>query len=481
MRIHPLLRWFDQTASQKWLLPLMGHLFFLTMLVMSIVWYKERMLAMDSAYYAFKMIVHQGFFTGHERYISYIPQLLPLLGIQLGWSLKAVLIAYSAGFILFYYAAYNLLVYLFRNPQAGLFLALALGLSMRYKFYGPVGEIVLSIVYLSLLIGWLTKPVARFQKLPPWADVAIGILIATLLVTSHPFVTISAIITLGFVLLYQKEWVNPRFWITSIYTGIILLYNFAFTERNAYEAERTDRLGEAWQVFSHYQDYYIFRIIYQYFDAQYALPFIAFLLSLVLLFFAKRYLTVIYLSLSFAVLLSIVIILHAYLNSNIYIMLDGYLVHLGLVWALPMAFYWGNKQKKWMMLTLAVLLVFSLARIADSKAFFQKRLAYLESSLQQHTNEEYPKAVVYQEDMNYEKLWIGWAMGCETLLLSSLDGPQYSRNIYMADKHGDLEGRFTEENLFLSVPFGPDFIKRKDLPKQYFQLPTTPYREVELN
>ena len=89
-------------------------------------------------------------------------------------------------------------------------------------------------------------------------------------------------------------------------------------------------------------------------------------------------------------------------------------------------------------------------------------------------------SVAYFTDMNYEKLWIGWAMGVETLLISSLDGPAGTRNIYLADKPGDLEGRFDEPDLFLSVPFGPEFVKRKDLPKQYFALPLKPYHEIKL-
>lgn len=477
----PFLRWLQQRNSTDWPWHLMGHLFFGTMLIMSLVLYKERMLAMDSAYYAFKVIVHEDFFTGHHRSISYLPQLLPLLGIKLGWSLKAVLMAYSAGFILFYYAAYNIIVYLFKNPQAGLFLALSLGLSMRYKFYGPVGEVVLSIVYLALLIGWLTKPKDKFTGLTAWLDILIGVGIASLLNTAHPFITVSTTICLGFVLIFQKEWKNPRFWAISIYTGVLLLFSFVLVERNAYEADRADRLGEAWKVLEHFNDYYISEVIYGYFDTQYALPFVVFLGSLAFLVFSKRFFTTLYLSFSFLVMLGIIIVMHAYLSSKIFIMLDGYLVHLGLIWALPLAFHWGQQRQRWMAPVLAFLLIFSLARINDSKAFFQERLAYLENALAQHTSQEHPKAVAYLDNFNYEKLWIGWAMSCETLLLSSLEGPDFSRSIYLADQRGDLEGRFDEPDLYLNVPFAPEFIKNDDLPLQYFQLPKVPYREVELD
>lgn len=470
----------QQPLSDHRLFVAAGHLYFLVMLLFAVVYFEERMLAMDTAYYAYKLIVHEEFYTGHHRYISYIPQVFPLLVMKLGGSLKAVLIAYSAGFILFYYAAYAVIVHLFRNPKAGILLAFALGLTVRYKFYGPVGEVVLSMVPLCLLSGWMSKPKDVFAKWPAWLDVAIGLLLGCFLLTGHPFITISTALSIGFLLLWQKEWRNPRFWLITLGTGILLFVKFVLEEHNDYEAERASRMEEAWTVLSNLSDYHISSVLLRYFDMQYHLPFIVFIICLISLVFAKRIGIALYALLSFLVVLAVVVIMHAYLTSHIFIMLDGYLAHLGLFWGLPIAMYWVSEKRPWMLLLIGGLLVFSLARIHDSRAFFAKRLAYLRTVLAEETSEEQPKAVAYFTDMNYEKLWIGWAMGVETLLISSLDGPAGTRNIYLADKPGDLEGRFDEPDLFLSVPFGPEFVKRKDLPKQYFALPLKPYHEIKL-
>ncbi|MEL6657083.1 MAG: hypothetical protein AAFN81_07170 [Bacteroidota bacterium] len=457
---------------------LAGHFYFLAMLVLSIVYYQERMLAMDTAYYTFKVIVHESFFAGHGRTMSYVPQIFPLLAMKLGWSLKGVIMAYSAGIVLCYYAAYNIIVYLFRNPQAGILLALALGLTVRYKFYAPVGESVVAMAPLILFAAWLTKPKDAFERWPAWLDVGVGIGLGLLLLGSHPFITISTAIALGFILLWQREWLNPRFWIISLVTGGLLLKTYVFIERNAYEAERANRLLEAWSVITNLNDYYISSIIWRYFDTQYTFPLVIFLLSLGLLIWHKRLLAAIYVLLSFLAILAIVMVTHAYMTSNIYNMVDGYLGHLGFIMGLPLAFHWVTEKRPWMLVIISGLLVFSLFRISDSKRFFQERLSYLHRLLDTQTSPEHPKGVVYLTNMNYEKLWIGWALGVETLMLSSLEGPEHSRNVYMADKPGDLEGHFDEAELFLSVPFGPDFIKKEDLPSQYFRWPSAPYREV---
>ena len=336
------------------------------------------------------------------------------------------------------------------------------------------------MVPLVLLLGGLSKPRSNFTHWPAWADIGVGILLGAVLLITHPFITITTALALGFLLLWQKDWRNPRFWVISLSTGGLLLAKFVLAERNAYEAERASRLLEAWEVLSHLPDYHISSVIWRYFDTQYALPAAIFGLCLISLVVQRRWGVALYTLLSSLVLLALIVLTHAYLSTDIYIMLDGYLAHLGLLWGLPLAYHWTSSKQPWALLLIAALLTFSLVRISDSRKFFQERLAYVQQTLDEQTSPEHPKGVAYLTDLNYEKLWIGWALGVETLLLSSLEGPQHSRNIYLADKPGDLEGRLDEPDLFLSVPFGPEQIKRSALPPRYFQLPAKPYREVTL-
>lgn len=471
---------FNKDRHTGRLLVNIGHIYFIFMLLLSILLYQERMLSMDTAYYTFRVLLNTDFYTGHDRTISYIPQILPILALKMGCSLKTFLIVYSASFILFYYMVYNIIVYVFKNPQAALFLALALGLSIRYKFYGPVGEVVLSIPLLALLAGWLSKPKEYFKNLNPWLDTLIGCGLATLLTTGHPFITIGTAIFLGFHLLYHKKWTNIPFWVTSIYTGGLLYYKFIFVQRDAYETERIDRLAEAGKVLYNLDDYYITEVVARFFSTDYFLAFAAFIAVLVVLFINRRWLIAIYMSISFLVVLAVVVVMHAYISSDIFIMLDGYMAHLGLVWAIPLAFVFGKENKPWIALSFAVLMAFSLFKIYNSHTFFSERIEYLKTAMAEHTDAAHPKAIASRKNYNYDKLWIGWAMALETLMISSIDDPDQSRTIYLSHHEGKWDDRLDEGNLFLNVYFGPESVKQKWLPKQFFHLPELPYRKIEL-
>lgn len=478
--LNSILDFFKNSQKNKRSLIVIGHIYFLLMLLLSIVLYQERMLSMDTANYAFKVLLNQDFYTGHDRTISYLPQILPLLALKAGCTLKTFLIVYSAAFILFYYLVYNIIVYVFRNPQAALFLALALGLSIRYKFYGPVGEVVLSIPLLALLAGWLSKPEEYFKNIKLWLDILIACIIATFLITGHPFITIGTIIFLGFHLLYHQKWTSVVFWVTSLYTGVVLYFKFIFVQRDAYETERLDRLAEAEKVLYNLDDYYISGVVTRFFATEYFLAFAAFIAVLIYLIVKRRWFVSLYMSISFLVVLAVVVVMHAYISSDIFIMLDGYMTHLGLIWAMPLAFVFGKENKSWIAPSFAILMAFSLFKIYDSHTFFHERIEYLKTAMAEHTDANHPKAIASRKNYNYDKLWIGWAMSMETLLISSIESPDNSRTIYLSHNEGKWDDRLEEPLLFLNVHFGPESVKQEWLPRQFFHLPEVPYIKIEL-
>src|SRR5689334_21683384 len=89
--------------SNGLLLQSIGLLFFGTLFTLAFVFYKERMLSYDPAFFSFKIIFERDFDVELGRWGSVVSQVLPLWFLQLGCSLETFLRVYSVSFILIYY------------------------------------------------------------------------------------------------------------------------------------------------------------------------------------------------------------------------------------------------------------------------------------------------------------------------------------------------------------------------------------------
>ncbi len=456
-----------------------GHLFFLAMMIVSLVYYQERMLHFDTANYVFNLIYSGDFYFRSGREITVATQLLPLLALKMGASLKTILQLYSLSFILLYYLIFNIIVYGFKNAAAGIFLILASFLTLRYKFYAPVGEVVIGISIVGLLAGWMSKEKEHFQWLPRWADWLIGCLILVLIAITHPFVYLSTFVVLGFVVIYFRRWKDFSYWGVVLFAlgGVILKY-FQVSQ-DGYESGRADPLFNAFEILSDFTELYIWDRLLWYFDTEYALPFGVFLVSLILMVWKKKWLSALYLSTCFLILIAILIVTYSYLNTPVYLMIDGYLAHIGIILALPISFFLlRSKRPVWVFL-ICVLMIFTLDRIRNKRQFYQQRQAYLMEIIQKQTTPDERKLLGHMKDFSWKKLWMPWAVAIETLMMSSLDEPEEAATIYIHwwDKHRfDLE----DPDLFLGVHYDPLFFEPDRLPDRFFRLKACTYKEITL-
>ncbi|MEZ5043232.1 MAG: hypothetical protein R2828_25275 [Saprospiraceae bacterium] len=485
MLLSSAFSWINKAVEPKRYDQLMvgiGHVFFLLLMVMSIVYYKERLLSFDAANYTFQLIYFQDFYIGHDRWISAPTQILPLLAIKAGASLKTILMTYSVSFILFYYLIFNAIVYLVRQPKVGLFLALSLCLSMRYKFFGPVGEVILSIGLLALLLAWANRDRSQFPRLPRWGSLVIGLALMGLVVfAGHPFAAIAAFTILGFDLIQQKRWKDRESW-AMIALGV-LGYGRKYLDLQgdgSYEAGQMDNLQESLHMLTHFQTYYIFDRIRWFFETEYAFPFVVFLAAVGWLFWKRKWLLGLFIIASHVLLLAAIMVAYAYLNDPIYILLDGYLAHLGMIWSLPIIFVIVQQQRIWSLLLVVVLLGFGLDRIHHKRLFFQERMAILQNMLDEYTTDENRKVLAHIDYFDWNKLWLPWAVSIETLMMSSLEDPDQAATIYYKQHRKDEEDYLNNPHFFFSLHYDPFIFEMDSLPKHLFRLKEGYYQSIPL-
>ncbi|MDB4727424.1 hypothetical protein OAF63_01425 [Saprospiraceae bacterium] len=470
----------NQTLSEenyhRWL-TIIGHIFFWIYIAFSLIFFKERLLNFDSAYYSFHILYHEDFFIIHGRTINYFTQWLPLLGIKMGGSLKTVLLLYSVSFMLVYYLAYNVIVHVIKNVEAGLFLALSLCLTMRYKFYTGISEITVTLAFVALLIAWLTKNPDRFKKIPKWVDWGIAFGIGMLIYTGHPLAIWLVCIFVGFDMLYNnrlKDW-----WYWGWLISIIGVYarRFFSIKEGSYEEGQLSRLENAKSMFENLADYEVYHIVKWYFQTEYILPLILFSIVVALIFWQKKWLPALYImGVSFAHII-LVLVHNSYIRGRIFYMIDGYLVYLGVIWAMAIFLVLlKSKWRKFSLTAMIIILSFSVDRVYKKHDYYTQRLDYLTKTMEMHATETQRKFILHPRYFNWAPMWVPSIMSLETLMLSSIDDPKNATVIHVADYQDDLEKLLKKRKLVIgSMPH----VWHKGLNKNFFDLPEHEYLEIQ--
>jgi len=478
VRLNGISRTLSVQQHERMLL-LLGHTAFGLLTILSLVYYKERMLHFDSANYAYHLIYFQDFYTGHERYISYLPQLLPLLAARLGAPLPLVLSLYSVSFIGLYYLIYLIIVYGFRNPAGGLLQVLALVLTLRYKFYAPVGEVVISIAFVGLVLGvltsdWYAREGQRWQKVG-WA-----VFFSSCFIFIHPFGMVSLaaawLIWLSWTGNWRRgvEYILPLSWLL-VWGGRTIRQGTG----TSYESGRLNQLSEAREFFGQLSDYYVWDRFGWYLTAHYTLPLVLFLGVLIYLSVKGKWGTALLALSSWLGIAALVLLLHSYLNGPIYIMLDGYLAHLGVVMAVVFILPFGKNSSWWVGLFFAILVLFSLDRIRGVHRYYTDREYLLLNIIAGNSTPDESRLLSHMDAFDYDRLWLPWAVGIETHLMSSLQNPQQPQTLYFQNYGQQLDRLLARPDVFLSIQYAPDTFQVTHFPAQLF-LPKGEYKKIDL-
>ncbi len=457
---------------------LIGHVFFLLLLLFSGLFYQERTLNFDTAFYAFRLLYFQDFYIPHQRIINYASEIFPYLAMQAGWSLKNILLLYSLSFMLLFYGLYNLVAYGFKNPEGGIFMALCVCLTVRYKFYAAISEIFFSLALAGVFISWLTKDETKFPNLTTRTNTLIAGLLALLLATAHPMIILPVLVFFAFDLLYHNRWKERHNWLVIGFTVAVFGLKFWLIPSDGYEAGRMTVLADMFGVFENLQDKKVYHIMKLYFEKEFAFPTVIFAGLLGLLLWQKRWWSAAVLLVSFGLLLWLTLVIYSYLGAHIYAMIDGYLGLLGVIIAVPVLYLVLQSKQYWWSLALTVaLLGFSLNRIYEKHTFFEKRLDYFSDFMENNAEPDSKKLLIHMRHFNWDHIWYPWAVPYETLLLSSLQGPEHSKVVYYLDYGEQLAPE--KARYFIAGKGDNNQFLVKTLPQQYFHLDNNQHREIE--
>ncbi len=129
----------------------LSFVFFLVMLMGSVYYWEERMFFADASHIAFSAINEETLQIQQYRFGAFITQMLLVLGAKLGLPIRAIMMAYSASFHLFYLFVSAIMLFGFKAYRLGVLYALYWCLVTTHTFFWPNNEVHQGIAYMFLL------------------------------------------------------------------------------------------------------------------------------------------------------------------------------------------------------------------------------------------------------------------------------------------------------------------------------------------
>ena len=114
------------------------------------LWFFQERLYSDSGFFLSKVVHYESFWMELNRFMRIFSQWLPLICIKLGLPLKIVLLAYSVGHVLFFYAIYWIGRYCWNNHQIGWLLVGTQTIGILHGFCAPGFELYYASGFLAL-------------------------------------------------------------------------------------------------------------------------------------------------------------------------------------------------------------------------------------------------------------------------------------------------------------------------------------------
>lgn len=458
-----------------------GGILFTALGIVSLLLYKERVLYVDSAYYAFNMINEGHPAAEHNRYAMYIYQFIPWIMLKLHAPVPVILKAFSLCHILLHALAF---VVLLRFRQYGLaaLLAIMQVLSYRECFFLAVNETALAISSSLMLAGLLnhykSSPISFLQVL--WC--LLCILVALF---SHPM----AMVLIPFVAIYhfiQYPAGNKSKPVILVISFVMLfLVKKMLSHTSSYESDLYAQLKNSLQILSHLGQVYSFNFFFgefkinAYFFNIYLIPLALALIAIWKLWHIGQPRLLIFYVLSILGCWFLIVILFNRGDGNMFMEKNF------TPWVMIALYPWthllryeAGRIPAVPAIVCAFIIIYSMFGISRVTPMYRKRQELMQQLITEKNPTKAPKLLLQDSMVDHEKWLAIWALPYETLLMSKVLGiPNVTARIYRNEEAINKElGR---PDIFLGADFMPPLPATYLLNQRYFKLEEKPYLPLD--
>lgn len=400
------------------------------MLVLHIVWFKQRAFLLDFSHIAHLIIQKGSFAIQENRYGSFITHLFPMLALKAGWGLKSILWVYNLSFFTFFTGVYAILHFRLKQYDIGLLILAYFTVFVGDVFFWSNNEVHQGVCWAFLGIGILNYYKSRGRLNA--ANISLSFIFIILGLFSHLLVVVPVLFYWLFSQLWtwgeQKKFrfdIKDIFWWGVLLIIVAVLSRYFMSHQTNYDNEKLANIrhlkfATAFQAFvsEHAKGFY--KIAF----GRY--PFAMFLMtgSVLFLAFRKKWLPLLLFLLTVACYWMLINLTYPqYTPRSLYFYMESEYMVAAIVLALPLLYLLKSHHYKPQVqyLLLSILVMLTGFRIGSGYLMFNGRVQNLEAMVQYCEEKSISKALVaYTDEESKAYFVMDWGLPVSTLFYSNI-------------------------------------------------------------
>jgi hypothetical protein len=437
---------------------------YLVLFIYAVLFYKERTLFCDAAYYLYNIVKDDTFFIQHQRFGGVFGQFLAVIAGRLGMSVSVIAMGYSLSFIAFHCVIYLITGFVLKDYRWSLMILLGLTLYLSDLFFAPQTELALGFTFFCLYMALLQK------SRDPGYQALIVVGCIPFIVFFHPLMLFITAYAICFFCLCSDIFTKRQLRLTGISFIIVLAIKLIFF-RDKYEGETTG-LGYFIKLFPDYYTPALHKFLVNCLS-KYCWLTIIFVITIWHYYRHKAWEKLILIT---AVALGYVMLVHIShpLDEGLDFYMENLYVPFVIFIGLPFVFDVMPALRIHQGVLIGAILLTGLVRIYITHDRYTDRLNWQREYLAQHGHQ---KLLVKSAMVPRDTLMLTWASPYEFCLLSTIESG-YTASINFHDDPAIFNGLLNDPKIFIHAWAGTPY---SDLPADRFKFRDTiaPYQLSE--
>lgn len=415
------------------------------LIVLAFIFYKERIVLLDNAFFLFDILRTDTFIIHHDRYIAILTELFPVIAANMSLPLKWVVMSYSFGFIIWYFVFYVICGYVLKNYKLGLVLLLLSVLFATHTFYWGISELPLGMA--CMLPVWALA-IDRDRKIAPYLlypMLITGVFIAGL---SHPLIVFPFFFVSAFVFL-SSDIKKGKFVLIAV--NILFVLSIILKKQVLVDQYEGDSMQVLTNIKSLFPDYFHLyankRFILNWLSIYYWIPGVG-ILIIATYINQRKWLKMLLVG-SFFIGYTLLINICFPDNYTPEFYIENMYLPLSIFLAMPLVYdVLPQLHKRKLAMPLMVLIIITgLVRIYAQHDFYTNRLDWFRNYTEQYGDE---KSIAAFNTVPKDTVIFSWATQYEFWLLSTLENDK-TASLMIHDRIEEIAWAWNTRNEFVTI------------------------------